>query len=150
MAGSRALRELHIMVLTTLKPTVSLQHLARWIRHASGVSDTVSKGDSLCSELRALMQRVSTGDRDKAIQRHRSRNKLLARERISMLLDPGYALASEAYGPTIARSTMDTTAAAPGWEARTSTELFFSSGLSEDSARFTLRRNSQALMGATV
>lgn len=43
-------------------------------------------------ELRALMQSVSTGGRDKAIQRHRSRNKMLPRERISMLLDPGFAL----------------------------------------------------------
>jgi acetyl-CoA carboxylase carboxyltransferase component len=45
----------------------------------------------LVDELRARTARVAAGGGDKAIERHRSRGKLLARERIDLLLDPGTA-----------------------------------------------------------
>jgi acetyl-CoA carboxylase carboxyltransferase component len=46
---------------------------------------------ALVEELRASTARVANGGRDAAIARHRSRGKLLARERIDRLLDPGTA-----------------------------------------------------------
>jgi acetyl-CoA carboxylase carboxyltransferase component len=45
----------------------------------------------LVDELRARTARVAAGGGDKAIERHRSRGKLLARERIDLLVDPGTA-----------------------------------------------------------
>jgi acetyl-CoA carboxylase carboxyltransferase component len=45
----------------------------------------------LVKELRARTARVAAGGGEKAIERHRSRGKLLARERIEMLVDPGTA-----------------------------------------------------------
>jgi 3-methylcrotonyl-CoA carboxylase beta subunit len=43
----------------------------------------------LVSELRGNINRIVAGGGEKAIERHRSKGKLLARERIDMLLDPG-------------------------------------------------------------
>ena len=45
----------------------------------------------LVEELRARTARIAAGGGDKAIERHRSRGKLLARERIDLLVDPGTA-----------------------------------------------------------
>jgi acetyl-CoA carboxylase carboxyltransferase component len=45
----------------------------------------------LVEELRERTARVARGGGDEAIERHRSRGKLLARERIERLLDPGSA-----------------------------------------------------------
>jgi acetyl-CoA carboxylase carboxyltransferase component len=45
----------------------------------------------LVDELRARTARVAAGGDEKAIERHRSRGKLLARERIDLLVDPGTA-----------------------------------------------------------
>jgi acetyl-CoA carboxylase carboxyltransferase component len=45
----------------------------------------------LVDELRARTARVAAGGGEKAIERHRARGKLLARERIDLLLDPGTA-----------------------------------------------------------
>src|ERR1041385_6296555 len=45
----------------------------------------------LVDELRARTARVAAGGGEKAIERHRSRGKLLARERIDLLVDPGTA-----------------------------------------------------------
>ncbi len=47
--------------------------------------------DALVAELHARTAAVSAGGGDRAVERHRSRGKLLARERIDRLLDPGSA-----------------------------------------------------------
>src|SRR6266571_4395453 len=47
--------------------------------------------EQLVEELRARSAQVAAGGGEKAIERHRSRGKLLARERIDLLLDPGTA-----------------------------------------------------------
>ncbi|HSG14512.1 MAG TPA: carboxyl transferase domain-containing protein, partial [Gaiellaceae bacterium] len=47
--------------------------------------------ESLVAELRARTALVAQGGGDKAVERHRSRGKLTARERIDRLVDPGTA-----------------------------------------------------------
>jgi acetyl-CoA carboxylase carboxyltransferase component len=47
--------------------------------------------EELVEELRERTAQVATGGGEKAIERHRSRGKLLARERIDRLVDPGTA-----------------------------------------------------------
>ncbi|MBV8080519.1 MAG: methylcrotonoyl-CoA carboxylase, partial [Actinobacteria bacterium] len=46
---------------------------------------------SLVAELRERTAQVARGGGDRAIERHRERGKLLARERIDRLVDPGTA-----------------------------------------------------------
>jgi acetyl-CoA carboxylase carboxyltransferase component len=46
---------------------------------------------ALVEELRERSARIATGGGERAIERHRSRGKLLARERIDRLVDPGTA-----------------------------------------------------------
>src|SRR5262249_46252831 len=46
---------------------------------------------ALSNELRARTAEVAAGGGTRAVERHRSRGKLLARERIDRLLDPGTA-----------------------------------------------------------
>src|SRR5215831_4388362 len=50
-----------------------------------------SRMAGLVSELRERTARVAAGGGEKAIERHRSRGKLLARERVDRLVDPGTA-----------------------------------------------------------
>jgi acetyl-CoA carboxylase carboxyltransferase component len=47
--------------------------------------------EALVGELRERMAKVAKGGGERAVERHRSRGKLLARERIDLLLDPGSA-----------------------------------------------------------
>src|SRR5437588_7122223 len=47
--------------------------------------------EELVSELRARSASVAAGGGEKAVERHRSRGKLLARERVDRLVDPGAA-----------------------------------------------------------
>src|SRR5437588_2997525 len=47
--------------------------------------------EELVSELRERTAQVARGGGEKALERHRSRGKLPARERIDRLLDPGSA-----------------------------------------------------------
>jgi acetyl-CoA carboxylase carboxyltransferase component len=47
--------------------------------------------DSLVAELRERTALVAQGGGEKAVERHRSRGKLTARERIDRLVDPGAA-----------------------------------------------------------
>src|SRR4051794_24971210 len=47
--------------------------------------------EGLLEELRARTARVAAGGGERAVERHRSRGKLLARERIDRLVDPGTA-----------------------------------------------------------
>ena len=47
--------------------------------------------DALLEELRARSALVAAGGGERAVERHRSRGKLLARERIDRLVDPGTA-----------------------------------------------------------
>src|SRR4030081_3792169 len=44
---------------------------------------------TLVSDLRARLARARAGGGEESVRRHRSRGKLLARERIEQLLDPG-------------------------------------------------------------
>src|SRR5688500_1163199 len=48
--------------------------------------------DALVAELRERTALVSRGGGERAVERHRSRGKLTARERIDRLVDPGSAL----------------------------------------------------------
>jgi acetyl-CoA carboxylase carboxyltransferase component len=48
--------------------------------------------DELVAQLRERLQRVRAGGGDRALERHRSRGKLPARERIELLIDPDTAL----------------------------------------------------------
>jgi 3-methylcrotonyl-CoA carboxylase beta subunit len=50
-----------------------------------------SSMEALVAELRARTARVAAGGGEKAVERHRSRGKLTARERIDRLVDPGTA-----------------------------------------------------------
>ncbi|HEY8235014.1 MAG TPA: hypothetical protein VIF85_00120, partial [Gaiellaceae bacterium] len=45
--------------------------------------------EQLVAELRERTARVALGGGEKAVERHRSRGKLTARERIDRLVDPG-------------------------------------------------------------
>src|SRR6201996_2054215 len=45
----------------------------------------------LVDELRARTAQVAAGGGERAVERHRSRGKLLARERVDRLVDPGAA-----------------------------------------------------------
>jgi acetyl-CoA carboxylase carboxyltransferase component len=47
--------------------------------------------EALVAELRERAAQIARGGGDKAIERHRSRGKLTARERVDRLLDPGSA-----------------------------------------------------------
>src|SRR4051794_14796427 len=47
--------------------------------------------DALVAELRERTAQVAAGGGERAIERHRSRGKLLARERIDRLIDPATA-----------------------------------------------------------
>src|SRR3954462_13321128 len=47
---------------------------------------------ALVDELRSRSAQVAAGGGDRAVERHRSRGKLLARDRIDLLVDPGTAL----------------------------------------------------------
>ena len=48
--------------------------------------------EALVAELRERTALVARGGGERAVERHRSRGKLTARERIDRLLDPGTAL----------------------------------------------------------
>ena len=50
-----------------------------------------TKMEELVAELRERTAQVARGGGEKALERHRSRGKLTARERIDRLLDPGTA-----------------------------------------------------------
>ena len=47
--------------------------------------------EALVAELRERTALVASGGGEKAVERHRSRGKLTARERIDLLVDPGSA-----------------------------------------------------------
>src|SRR3954464_546737 len=49
----------------------------------------VTRMSDLVAELRSRSALVAAGGGEKAVERHRSRGKLLARERIDRLVDPG-------------------------------------------------------------
>lgn len=51
--------------------------------------ENASEMNKLVTQLRNLTNQVLTGGGDKANERHTSRGKLLARERINLLLDKG-------------------------------------------------------------
>lgn len=48
--------------------------------------------DKLIKDLRSKISLIKLGGGEKAIKRHLDRNKLLPRDRIDQLLDPGYIL----------------------------------------------------------
>jgi acetyl-CoA carboxylase carboxyltransferase component len=74
-------------------------------RSAPEFADRRARMEELVAELRERSRRVAAGGGAEAVERHRSRGKLLARERIDLLTDPGSAFlelnqlaAWEAYG----------------------------------------------------
>lgn len=103
------------MARAMLNAPGGLHHLKLWMKYAVAAATDASKGDALCNELSALMQRVSRGDRDSAISRHRSRNKMLPRERISSLLDPGYEHNWKATALHISWSTIEAVDSFPSY-----------------------------------
>ncbi|MDQ3857612.1 MAG: methylcrotonoyl-CoA carboxylase [Actinomycetota bacterium] len=60
-------------------------------RLAPSFAENRARMETLVSELRERTARVADGGGEEAIERHRSRGKLLARERIDRLVDPGSA-----------------------------------------------------------
>jgi acetyl-CoA carboxylase carboxyltransferase component len=60
-------------------------------RGAPAFADNRSRMEELVAELRERTTQVAAGDGSEAVERHRARGKLLARERIDRLLDPGSA-----------------------------------------------------------
>ncbi|KAM8714417.1 hypothetical protein ACLKA7_014534 [Drosophila subpalustris] len=58
-------------------------------KQSAEFKDNASEMSKLVTQLRALTSQVLTGGGDKANERHTSRGKLLARERINLLLDKG-------------------------------------------------------------
>ena len=54
---------------------------------------------ALVAELRERTAQVAGGGGDKSVERHRSRGKLTARERVDRLLDPGTPSSSSARSP---------------------------------------------------
>ncbi len=60
-------------------------------RLAPSFAENRARMETLVSELRERTARVAEGGGEEAIERHRSRGKLLARERIDRLVDPGSA-----------------------------------------------------------
>jgi acetyl-CoA carboxylase carboxyltransferase component len=74
---------------------------ARYARNVAVLESTVAHDDAfaarrermeeLVAELRERTARIARGGGEKAVERHRSRGKLTARERIDRLVDPGSA-----------------------------------------------------------
>src|SRR4029079_4163634 len=60
-------------------------------RESDGFADRRSRMEALVAELRERSAQVARGGGDRAIERHRSRGKLLAREGIARLVAPGTA-----------------------------------------------------------
>ena len=60
-------------------------------REAEGFAARRDRMDALVAELRERTAQVARGGGEKAVERHRSRGKLTARERVDRLLDPGSA-----------------------------------------------------------
>ena len=59
-----------------------------------GTDDFVRRAgrmEALLQQLRSRTAEIAAGGGERAVERHRSRGKLLARERIDRLLDPGTA-----------------------------------------------------------
>jgi acetyl-CoA carboxylase carboxyltransferase component len=75
-------------------PEVTLTRMALLesrVEHGEDFARRQARVDALVEELRARTALVAAGGGERAIERHRSRGKLLARERIDRLLDPGTA-----------------------------------------------------------
>jgi acetyl-CoA carboxylase carboxyltransferase component len=61
------------------------------VEHTDDFTRRRARLEALLEELRARTAQVAAGGGERAIERHRSRGKLLARERIDRLIDPGTA-----------------------------------------------------------
>jgi acetyl-CoA carboxylase carboxyltransferase component len=61
------------------------------VEHSDDFARRTTQMQALVDELRARSARVAAGGGDRAVERHRSRGKLLARDRIDLLVDPGTA-----------------------------------------------------------
>src|SRR4051812_30745415 len=59
------------------------------VEHGGDFDRRVTRMSELVAELRARSALVAAGGGERAVERHRSRGKLLARERIDRLVDPG-------------------------------------------------------------
>src|SRR5216117_836183 len=60
-------------------------------RSSDAYGERARQMDALVAELRERTAQVAAGGGERAVERHRSRGKLLARERIDRLVDPGAA-----------------------------------------------------------
>jgi acetyl-CoA carboxylase carboxyltransferase component len=70
---------------------LSMALLESRVEHGDDFARRQARLEALVQELRARTARVAAGGGERAIERHRARGKLLARERIDRLLDPGTA-----------------------------------------------------------
>jgi acetyl-CoA carboxylase carboxyltransferase component len=61
------------------------------VQHSDEFERRRSRMEGLVAELRERTAQVAAGGGERAVERHRSRGKLLARERIDRLVDPGKA-----------------------------------------------------------
>ena len=59
--------------------------------NAESFRDNTRYHKALARNLGALVERIALGGSEKARQRHQSRGKLLVRDRIDLLIDPGSA-----------------------------------------------------------
>jgi acetyl-CoA carboxylase carboxyltransferase component len=65
--------------------------LSSRVEHTDDYARRKARLESLLEELRSRTEQVAAGGGDRAVERHRARGKLLARERIDRLIDPGTA-----------------------------------------------------------
>jgi 3-methylcrotonyl-CoA carboxylase beta subunit len=65
--------------------------LSSRLEHTDDFARRRARVEALVGELRARTAQVAAGGGDRAVKRHRERGKLLARERIDRLVDPGTA-----------------------------------------------------------
>ncbi len=65
--------------------------LSSRLEHDEGSARRAERMAGLVAELQARSAQVAAGGGERAVERHRSRGKLLARERIDRLVDPGTA-----------------------------------------------------------
>src|SRR5471032_199668 len=61
------------------------------VEHTGDFERRTAQMQALVEELRERSARIAAGGGEKAIERHRARGKMLARERIDRLVDPGTA-----------------------------------------------------------
>src|SRR3954451_2112736 len=90
-SSSRPARFTHEACPTASLGSSQMALLQSRVEHTDDFASRRQRMEALVEELRARTAQVAAGGGERAIDRHRSRGKLLARERIDRLVDPGTA-----------------------------------------------------------